>query len=108
MEQHDWLRPDHVGVRDLTRQLTFRQWNARVCRLANALLRVGLKPGDRIAVLAFNLIEWAEIYCAVAKAGLVAVPINFQLVGSEVRFICENSGVSAISAPHRTRLSYPA
>jgi fatty-acyl-CoA synthase len=32
-----------------------------------------------------------EIYAAVAKAGLVIVPINFRLVGAEVRYIVENS-----------------
>ena len=60
------------------------QWNERSCRLANALLGLGLAKGDRVAVLAYNRVEWAEIYAATAKAGLIAVPINFRLVGPEV------------------------
>jgi len=48
----------------------------RACRLANALLGLGLQKGDRIAVLARNCFEWIEIYAAVGKAGFVAVPIN--------------------------------
>ncbi len=98
LRTHARLQPGKVGARDLDRELTYRQWNARACRLANALLGIGLRPGDRFAVLAFNRLEWAEIYCAAAKAGLVAVPINFRLVGSEVGFICRNSSVSAIIA----------
>lgn len=98
LRTHARLHPDKVGARDLERDLTYRQWNARSCRLANALLGLGLRAGDRVAVLAYNRVEWAEIYCAAAKAGLVAVPINFRLVGSEARFICENSGVSAVLA----------
>ena len=43
---------------------------------------LGLKKGDRVAVLAYNAVEWVEIYIAAAKAGLVAVPLNFRLVGS--------------------------
>src|SRR5580704_15968571 len=82
--------PDKVGARDLTRSLTFRQWNARACRLANALAGLGLAKGDRVAVLAYNAIEWLEIYAAVAKAGLIAVPVNFRLVGPEIRYIAEN------------------
>ncbi len=90
------LSPDRIGARDLERQLTFRQWNARACRLANGLLGLGLAKGDRVAVLAYNALEWAEIYAACAKAGLVAVPINFRLAGPEIRFIIENSGAAAL------------
>jgi fatty-acyl-CoA synthase len=89
------LNPDKIGTRDLEREMSFRLWNARACRLANALLGLGLAPGQRIAVLAYNCIEWAEIYAATAKAGLVAVPINFRLVGPEVRYIVEDADVSA-------------
>ena len=90
------LQPDHLGVRDLERAMTFREWNERACRLANGLLGLGLAKGDRIAVLAYNRVEWAEIYLAAAKAGLVAVPINFRLTASEARFICEDCAVSAL------------
>jgi acyl-CoA synthetase (AMP-forming)/AMP-acid ligase II len=90
------LHPDRIGARDLERQLSFRAWNARACRLANALTGLGLAKGDRVAVLAYNALEWAEIYAASAKAGLVTVPINFRLTGSEVRFIIENSGATAL------------
>jgi len=91
-----YLYPDKVGARDLTRSLTFRGWNHRSCKLANALVGLGLEKGDRIAVLAYNCLEWMEIYAAVAKAGLVVVPINFRLIGSEVRYIVENSEARAI------------
>src|SRR6266404_4530878 len=91
-----YLSPDKVGARDLTRSLTFRGWNDRSCKLANALVGLGLEKGDRIAVLAYNCLEWMEIYAAVAKAGLVVVPINFRLVGSEVRYIVENSEAKAV------------
>ena len=90
------LQPDRLGVRDLERAMTFRQWNERACRLANGLLGLGLAKGDRIAVLAYNRVEWAEIYLAAAKAGLVAVPINFRLTASEAHFICEDCAVVAL------------
>ncbi len=90
------LQPDRIGARDLERAMTFRQWNARACRLANALLGLGLTKGERVAVLAYNCVEWLEIYAAMAKAGLVAVPINFRLVGQEVRYILEDAEVSAL------------
>ena len=77
------LFPDKIGARDLARSLTFRAWNERSCRLANALRGLGLDEGDRIAILAYNCLEWMEIYAAIAKSGLVLVPINFRLIGSD-------------------------
>ena len=69
------IQPDALAARDLDRSMTWRDWNARSCRLANALLGLGLRKGDRVAVLAYNCVEWAETYAATAKAGLVVVPI---------------------------------
>jgi acyl-CoA synthetase (AMP-forming)/AMP-acid ligase II len=93
---HARLLGDRIGARDLDRAMTFRQWNERACRLANALLGLGLKKGDRVAVLAYNRVEWAEIYAATAKAGLIAVPINFRLIGPEVRYVVEHAEASAL------------
>ena len=92
---HARLCPERNGARDLERSMTFRQWNERARRLANGLLGLGLTKGDRVAVLAYNAIEWAEIYVATAKAGLVAVPLNFRLVGPEIRYIVEDSEAAA-------------
>ena len=86
-----WLFPDKIGARDLDRQLTFAQWERRACRLANGLLGLGLKTGDRVAVFAYNCLEWLEIYAATAKAGLVVVPVNFRLTASEVRYIVDDA-----------------
>ena len=93
---HARLFPNRMGARDLERSMTFHQWNLRSCRLANGLLGLGLAKGDRVAVLAYNAVEWVEIYVAAAKAGLVVVPINFRLVGKEIRYILEDSEASAL------------
>src|SRR5689334_7096849 len=93
---HARLSPARTGARDLERGMSFWEWNRRSCRLANALLGLGLAKGDRVAVLAYNCVEWAEIYAATAKAGLIVVPINFRLVGPEVRFVVENAECSAL------------
>jgi acyl-CoA synthetase (AMP-forming)/AMP-acid ligase II len=60
------------------------------------LLGLGLAKGDRVAVLAYNCVEWLEIYAATAKAGLIVVPINFRLTGSEARYIVENAEAAAL------------
>ena len=90
------LCPEKIGAADLERKMTFRLWHARACRLANAFAGLGLGKGDRVCVLAYNCLEWLEIYAAAAKAGLVVVPINFRLTGPEVRFIVENCEARAL------------
>ena len=93
---HRRLRPGAIGARDLERSLTYQAWDDRACRLGNALLALGLSAGDRVAILAHNRLEWAEIYMATAKAGLVAVPINFRLTAPEVAFIIGDCGAAAV------------
>jgi acyl-CoA synthetase (AMP-forming)/AMP-acid ligase II len=93
---HARLHPDKLGTRDSRRAMTFKEWNARACRLANALLDLGLKKGDRVALLAYNRVEWMELYIALAKAGLVAVPINFRLVTPEIQYVGEHCQAKAI------------
>lgn len=81
------LAPGKVGARDSRRALSFQQWGERATRLANGLLDLGLVKGDRAALLAYNCLEWLALYVGLARAGLVAVPINFRLVGPEIRYI---------------------
>jgi acyl-CoA synthetase (AMP-forming)/AMP-acid ligase II len=46
--------------------------------------------------LAFNRIEWLEIYVALARAGLVALPLNFRLVGGEIAYILQDAQAQAL------------
>lgn len=96
LEAHARMAPDRLAVRDLERGLTFAQWDIRANRLANALLGLGLSKGTRIGVLAYNCLEWAEIYAAAGKAGLIAVPLNFRLNSRELHFIISDAGAEAL------------
>ena len=93
---HARLFPGKIGASDLDRKMTFRLWHSRACRLANSFVCIGLGKGDRVCVLAYNCLEWLEIYAAAALAGIVAVPINFRLTGPEVRYIVENCEARAL------------
>ena len=90
--------PDKVALKDRNRSFTYRQTNERVNRLADSLLRLGFKKGDKIAVLLENSIEIVELYLATAKTGLIIVPVNFRLVGREVEYIVNDSDSVAIFA----------
>ncbi len=93
---HARLQPAKIGARDSKRALTFAEWDERSNRLANALLGLGLAKGDRVALLAYNCVEWLELYVALAKAGLVAVPVNFRLTPPEIEYIVANCEARAM------------
>src|SRR3984893_14109839 len=93
---HARLSANRIGARDLDRAMTFAQWNERSCRLANALLGLGLTQSDRVAVLGHHCVAVWGIYAAPAKAGLVALPLNFRLMGKEGQFIVENAEAGAL------------
>ncbi len=90
-----YLYPDKMGAKDLVRSLTFREWNERCNRLANGLLDMGLKKGDKVAIIAYNCLEWMEMYGAFAKSGLIAVPIMFRLTPHEYHYILDDSEAKA-------------
>ncbi|WP_374485160.1 class I adenylate-forming enzyme family protein [Zoogloea sp.] len=93
---HARLTPNKLGTRDSSRELTYAQWDERASRLAAGLMDLGLKKGDRVAVLAYNCIEWMEIYVGLARAGLVAVPLNFRLTAPEIAYILEDAEAAAL------------
>jgi fatty-acyl-CoA synthase len=93
---HARLTPHKIGARDSRRSLTFATLSQRATQLANGLLALGLKKGDRVALLAYNRVEWMEIYAGLARAGLVAVPLNFRLMTAEIDYILDHSGAVAM------------
>lgn len=95
---HARVTPVRLGARDSKRQLTFAEWDSRASALAQGLLDLGLNKGDRVGVLAYNCIEWMEIYVALARAGLVAVPLNFRLMGPEISYILNHCEANALIA----------
>src|SRR5258706_1314539 len=86
---HARLIPDKLAARASRRSLTFREWNERAYRLAKGLCSLGLSKGDRVVLLAYNCIEWMEMYVALARAGLIAVPVDFRLAGAEIEYIAQ-------------------
>ncbi|MFX1506121.1 MAG: class I adenylate-forming enzyme family protein [Promethearchaeota archaeon] len=83
--------PDRLAVKDINRSLTNKKFDKRTNKLANGLLKRGLRKGDKIAVLSNNSVEFMEIYCAAAKAGLIIVPLNFRLLPKDLYWIVSNA-----------------
>ena len=108
VQTHARLRPTQTGAVDSQRSLSYAQWNQRASALAAGLLAQGLTAGDRVAVLAYNRIEWLEIYVALARAGLVALPLNFRLVKDEIAYILNDAQAAALVCAQALQDKSPA
>ncbi len=87
--------PDKLGCQDKYKSFTFKEWNERSCRLANALPEIGVSNGERVAILSYNRVEWMDIYASCAKGGQIAVPLLFRLEPSEFEYIVNHSECKA-------------
>ncbi len=81
------IRED-AGYRRLACGEVVRQGRA----LAAALVRAGLRPGDRVALLSENRPEWIVVYFAATAAGGTAVPLDVQLSDGEIANVLEHAG----------------
>ncbi len=92
------LTPDRDAYVDSAsgRRVTFAALDKGSNRLCNALLSLGIKPGERVALAMMNSLEFVEAYFAVAKLGGVVVPLNWRLVADELEFILKDSGSSTL------------
>ncbi len=77
-------------------RLSFSELNLRCNRVANSLIELGIKPGDRVALALMNSPEFLEAYFAIAKIGGVVVPLNWRLVADELQFILKDCGANTL------------
>ena len=68
----------------ITTRLTFEEMNQKVNRFASALTELGIKKGDRVAIISHNCPQYAIYLYALAKTGAWITPLNFALRGKEI------------------------
>jgi acyl-CoA synthetase (AMP-forming)/AMP-acid ligase II len=91
-------QPDAIALVGNGRRLTFAQLDERVGRLGAGLRAGGLAPGDRVALLAANELEYLEIQAACLRSGFTLVPLNRRLADSELDFILRDADASVLVA----------
>ncbi|WP_439105533.1 long-chain-fatty-acid--CoA ligase [Congregibacter sp.] len=92
------LNPQQEMLYDVKaeRRVSFQEENARANQLCHALTGMGLEPGDRVAVLAYNGHQFIESFFGPAKVGLVIMPLNWRLTADELAFILKDGGAKAL------------
>ena len=76
--------------------ITFKAAEGQVRRMASALLGLGLKPGDKVAILGKNSAEWVMADLAIAMAGLISVPVYPTANADTVSYVLGHSEASAV------------
>ncbi|NQW82559.1 MAG: AMP-binding protein, partial [Alcaligenaceae bacterium] len=89
-----WPDQDFFKTADVS--VSFLQFDQRVDQFARALLALGLKRQDHVAVWLGNSLEWALTFCACARIGAVLVPINTRYTASEAGYILAQSDAKAL------------
>jgi steroid-24-oyl-CoA synthetase len=78
------------------RRLTYAEHNALVRRVAVALTGLGVEPGDRVALLSANNVEWVVMFWACAVIGAACVPLNAWWKAEELEFALADSGAKVL------------
>jgi len=92
-------RRDCVGLEFQGRSLTFGEIDGRANRTAQALLRRGLKTGDRLCVQLPNCLEIVDLYLACTRLGVIFVPINVLYRDREVAHILRDAEPALVITP---------
>ncbi|MFY0545974.1 acyl-CoA synthetase [Brevibacillus sp. H7] len=90
--------PDKMALRFEDEVFTYEQFDTIVNQAAQAILSRGLQKGERAAVLSRNSMDFAILNFALAKAGVIMVPINYMLNTDDAAFILGHAEVSACFA----------
>ncbi len=88
--------PNGVAIRYFGKTLTYGQVGSLVSQFAVALHRLGISPGDRVALMLPNIPQYVVFHFAILQVGAVIVPTNPLYVGREVKYQLNNSGAKAI------------
>jgi fatty-acyl-CoA synthase len=99
IDRAELLYPDRIGIVDEPDQpaeswgsLTYREVAERARAMAAGLDDLGIGIGERVAMVSHNSARLITALFGVSGSGRILVPINFRLVGEEVRYIVEHSG----------------
>lgn len=78
------------------REITWSVFQEKANRFSHLLLNRGIKPGDKVAIIMYNCLEWLPIYFGILQTGAIAVPYNFRYDAEEILYCTELAEVDVI------------
>jgi len=104
LERNLTERADEVALLTPERELTFGEVALEVNRAGNALVRIGVRPGDAVAILSLDTAEWPIAFFACLKVGAITVGMNSLLTSKELAYMLRDSGARVLLV-HATLLA---
>ncbi len=86
------LIPNNTALVEITpskglrKEITWKEFDERANRVANALIDRGIKKGDVVIHLMMNSLNWLEAYFGILKAGAIAAPLNFRFIARQIKY----------------------
>ena len=71
------------------KEITWKKFDERANRIANALMQRGINKGDRVIHLMMNSINWLEAYFGIIRTGAWAVPLNFRFTSTDIKYCAD-------------------
>jgi long-chain acyl-CoA synthetase len=90
------VNPEHPAIIHEGGVVGYGELDARSDRVASGLVRLGIRPGDAVAVQLANVAEFVDVLYGVLKAGAVLVPFNVLNKGPEIAYILHHADVKAM------------
>ena len=99
--------PDQTALINAGTRRSWRAFEDRAARLANALVSTGIRPDAKVAIYGHNSSAFLEAQFAVFKARAVPINVNYRYVEHELRYLFDNADVEAVffDAKYASRLS---
>ncbi|MFZ5632884.1 MAG: AMP-binding protein [Bacillota bacterium] len=82
---------NHIALVSGQERISFKTLNERSCQAANAFMKMGIGPGDRVAFMTHNCLDYLYCRFGLAKIGAAPVPLNFMLKGEEIVYIIKDA-----------------
>jgi acyl-CoA synthetase (AMP-forming)/AMP-acid ligase II len=86
------LYPDAIALEEITpskntrKKITWKEFDEQANRMANALIKRGIKKGDVVIHLMMNSIKWLEAYFGILRTGAMAAPLNFRFISRQIKY----------------------
>lgn len=87
---------EQTDTRQTKRELTWKAFDEEADKVAGLLVRLGMKKGEKAAILMMNCLEYLPVYFGILKAGIIVVPLNFRYSAEEICYCADLADVSVL------------
>jgi long-chain acyl-CoA synthetase len=96
LKRHAGVHPQKIAFEDARSSISYANFEDATAKLATHLQQIGVFPGDRVAIVLPNSVEWAVACLACVRAGAIAVPISHDAAGPEIEYRLGDASCAAV------------